>query len=148
MFLFARVALAAEPITMTEVLPSPPDAVRAALAEAMAAGPMAPDVLSLEVLARGRCDTLRATVGSRWAPMSYVYERCPTATGWREALVQSDAFDAYEITWELLPDAAGTRVSYTVHVEPRLPLPDGYVASRTRASMKTVLATLAARLAR
>jgi hypothetical protein len=132
-------------VTMTEVVPASPESLRSVLADPLVARSLSTELVSLELLSQGSCATLRATVGSPWVPVSYTYERCPTATGFRERLLESDTMNTYEVDWRLVPEGAGTRLSYTVRVDTKLPMPRSYLLSRTRASMRTAIERLLAR---
>jgi carbon monoxide dehydrogenase subunit G len=143
-------ALAGEPVervsddgtvTFTEVVPEDREALLRVLGDPKAVAAMSPDVKSLEVLAQGRCTTLRATVTSAFVPVTYTYERCPTATGFRDRLLESDVMRVYDIEWTLVPEGDGTRVTYSARIDATL-APKSYIVSKTRASMRALLARL------
>jgi hypothetical protein len=70
---------------------------------------------------------------------------CPTASGMRTELVQSDTFRTLDSEWTVRPVAAGTEISYSYRAELSLPLPGWLVRRSTLGEISSVMDALAAR---
>lgn len=124
------------------VIPAPIEAVRAALGDPIAAARFSPDITTIQYLTRERCPTLRVETGVSFAPVSYDYRRCATATGWHETLLASKALAVYEVRWTFEEVETGTKVSYDVAIQPSFPAPAFLLARQMRTSITTFLERL------
>jgi hypothetical protein len=70
---------------------------------------------------------------------------CPTASGMRTELVQSDTFRKLNSEWTVRPVAAGTEIAYSYRAELSLPLPSWLVRRSTLGEISNVMDELAAR---
>lgn len=126
------------------VVPDGELAVRAALFDPEAAAALPPEVLAVHTIATGKCVTLGVTVKGAWDPLRYTTQRCPTVTGYRYQLLQSDTITRYEAEWSLLPHVGGgTEVTYRIRTEVDLPVPNSIIRQNVLISAKdTVLALI------
>lgn len=108
------------------------DAVRALLGDVEREASLSPMIRDVLVVgAEGRCAKVRKHTRGLLRPFELVALRCPTTTGWREALVESADFTEYATEWRVAPADAGTRVEYRVRAGLRLAFP----AAAVRAGM-------------
>ncbi|MCA9491393.1 MAG: SRPBCC family protein [Myxococcales bacterium] len=143
MLLAVSVALAAPPeverradgafVGQVVVEGADPDGVRAKLADpawvATASGG-ATEVTATE--ARDGCLRTSRLTRNAIKDVVYVVDRCPTADGYAEKLVSSNAFDAYVSTWAVRPDPGGARIIYTIDMKTSLMVPQFVVDQQTR----------------
>jgi hypothetical protein len=136
-------------VVITTVVPQSEAEVRAALADPEQAALLAPEVLGVTTLTRGTCVTLGVTVKGAWDPLKYTAKRCPTARGFKYALLQSDTLTAYEAEWSLVPQASGgTEVTYRVRTEVDLPVPKALVKKGMLQSARDTLLALVKKVTR
>ncbi len=122
-------------------------AVRAALLDPAAAAALPPEVLAVDTIATGKCVTLGVTVKGAWDPLRYTAQRCPTVTGYRYHLLQSDSITRYEAEWSLLPHVGGgTEVTYRIITEVDLPVPNALIRQSVLVSAKDTMLALIKRL--
>lgn len=123
--------------------------VRALITDPQAAASLTAEILSIKTLSRGECLTLGVTVKGAWDPLTYTSQRCPTATGFKYKLVESDDITVYEAEWKLVPlTTGGTKVTYRIKTEIDLPVPQSLVRKGVIDSAKDTIRALIAKLAR
>ncbi len=76
----------------------------------------------------------------------YTIRQCPTGHGYLSTLVQSADFAAYESEWSVAAEGAGSRLTYRVRVEPKLPLPLGLITGTIRGDVLAMMEAFAAKL--
>lgn len=64
----------------------------------------------------GRCLLVRVENPTPLMTLSWLTRRCPTEVGYHGALVDSNAFEAYEESWTIEPTAQGSRATYRLRV--------------------------------
>jgi hypothetical protein len=97
---------------------------------------------------RDDCDELVTKTRGLFRPLRYRSRRCRTADGYRDRLVESEDFSAYETTWALREVDGGTEVTVRVHTEVNLPVPKSAVEKRSRKSVGEMLEALADKILR
>lgn len=147
------VAHAAEPVVteaedgtvkLVQELAASPERVRAVLGDPIASSKLSDDVLDIEVVPKGTCQLVTISTRGMFRPLVCTYERCPTATGWREELSRSDDFREYFVDWAVEPAGEATRVTYQVRSVVNLKVPKAMVQREVRKSAKEVLVALEA----
>lgn len=151
-------AIAAEPTTTVDsggtvqvecFVAASESEVRALITDPHVAAKLTPDILAIKTLTKGECLTLGVTVTGAWDPLTYTSQRCPTATGFKYKLLQSDDITAYEAEWKLEPQTdGGTKVTYRIKTEIDLPVPQSLVRKGVIASAKETIQHLIEKLAR
>lgn len=155
--LIIAAALAVEPsvaqqsdgtIVARVVVAAPPDAVRAVLADPVACGKLAPEVLSVTSTAAGQCAMIDSSSRGAWSPLHWRSLRCPTPTGWRYDLVSSTDFEAMHTEWSVTDGLNGTtNVELRTHTELHLTgVPDAVISQGMLSSAKETLVRLVARV--
>jgi hypothetical protein len=120
--------------------------VRAAIPGLQQAG-VNSNVLSVSAAPDGSCTAFSRTTRGLYRPLQLRTRFCPTSTGWREFLVSSDDFTAYEAEWTLRPSSdGGTQVQLRVKSDINLMVPDGLLRSGTIAGVKETFDALVRRL--
>lgn len=94
----------------------------------------------------GSCVLGHATSPSAFKTVVYTVRHCPTDTGWKGTLVDSNAFDTYGVLWEVEPQEGGSRVSYTLTMTTSLPIPNWVISGTTRRGVEHLLARVEAAL--
>lgn len=118
--------------------------VRSALADAETALSLSESVLGVNVLHRsGTCDLVEVTCKGVWEPLRYTIRRCATVDGFEENLVASEDFSAERAVWHLEAVPGGTRVSFALDSQTRLPIPRPLLEARMRSSAVETLVNLA-----
>ena len=148
----APAAQAAEPlpagndkvVTSQVTVPCSIEQVQKHLADAEVVTGLSPDVLSVDSKPAGNCQRLTVSVKGLLSPMRYITERCPTAKGYTERLVQSEDFSTQSTDWELKSVEGGTQVTLRILAMPKLPVPDAIIYSRVKASSVNTLERFAA----
>ena len=152
--LFTSSAHAGDPVVQVEdsgvvvgriVVDAPRDQVLTEVPN-MSASTNDPAVLSVSFTPDGPCrNYLRKTKGL-WSPLQMQTRLCPTATGWREFLTQSDDFDAYTVEWNLSDRGNGTTVELRVHSDPNIAVPAALVRQNMVGSVRGTLLDLLQRM--
>jgi hypothetical protein len=107
------------------------------------------NVLEAKVVPNGLCRNIFRKTKGLWRPLEMNTQFCPTTSGWREFLVESSDFNAYETEWVLRPQpGGGTQVQLRVVSDVNLTLPAGMVRDSTVQSVRETLATLLERVFR
>lgn len=57
------------------------------------------------------CHAIFRQTRGLWKPFEMRTRLCPTDTGWRESLVSSEDWDAYDVEWVVEPRTKGTMLS-------------------------------------
>ncbi len=128
-------------------LPASPDAVRRILADARDLTLRPPDVLSVEVTPRDTCQEIRGRTRGLFRPLTYRTLRCPTATGYRESLLEVGDFKVYDAEWRIEPVEGGSCVTFRAAADPDLPVPRALVLENVKRSTVVVITALRDRLA-
>lgn len=105
---------------------------------------LTPGVLEVTHAPRGRCEVVTVLTEGLWRPLSYTAQRCPIDDGWRETLVSSPDFDGYFAEWHLVPEGEGTRVTFQVRLDIKLPVPDRLVDNGLMSSTRDTVVLLLA----
>jgi hypothetical protein len=124
-----------------------PAEVRKALLDGEALAETSPDVRDAVATPAGPCQRMALEVKGLFSPFEVQTERCETADGWVERLVDSDVFTAWESTWTVsATPEGGTLLHYAVRTELDLPVPASMVRQRTARSVHRTLDHVAASL--
>ena len=129
------------------VVSASPEAVRAVLADAGDLGLRTADVLSVEVVPRDACVEVHVSTRGLTRPLTYRALRCPTASGYRESLLETGDFKKYESEWRIESFEGGSRVSFRVVVDPDVPVPRVVVLQNVKRSTAAAVVRLRDRLA-
>lgn len=91
------------------------------------------------------CQLIHMEVTGLAKPFQVRTERCPTAQGWVERLVESKVFTRWDAQWTVVRLADDlTRVEYVIHTDLKLPVPRRTLLKRSQASVHGSLQQLAA----
>lgn len=124
-------------------LAADPSEVRRLLADAPRVAEMTPDVVSATAIGLGACEQVSLAVRGLFRPFSVVTERCPTADGWSETLIEGGVFTAWDSAWTVTPDDGGTRVTYQFRADLSFPVPPGLLQQRAARSLRYNLLAVA-----
>jgi hypothetical protein len=127
------------------VVEAPESAVRAAIPELQASG-VNSNVLSVVQTRDGSCTAIQRSTRGLYRPLQLSTRFCPTAQGWREWLVSSEDFTAYEAEWTLVPTADGTTVQFRVKSGVNLMVPQSMLTSGTVSGVKETFEALLRKL--
>lgn len=120
--------------------------VREALSDPVKAGQLSPEVLSVASTPSGTCEVVTVQTQGAWDPLNYRGMRCPTETGWRTTLLDSDDFSALDVEWKLVAAEGGTDVEYRVKTEVDLAVPQSLVRKGMERSARNTLLSLLERV--
>lgn len=153
-FFLGGQAMAAEPTLSTPtveadgtvriemMVSSTPAEVRAILEDPVRACKLSPDVATATRGATsGPCTELNVSARAPGSTLDYRSSRCRTATGWRESLVESDAFTRMDSEWTVESTEAGTKVVLRVRTAVT-GLPDFLVRSSVTRSVSATATNL------
>lgn len=121
-----------------------PTAVRSVIPDVQQ-GPSS-NVLSTEHVADGSCFKIVRRTKGLWNPLTMNTRLCPTSTGWRESLISSDDFNAYETEWSVRDDNGQSAVQIKVKSEVNFLVPNSLVQSGAIQGMRESFATLLRKL--
>jgi hypothetical protein len=128
------------------VVDATPDQVRAAIGEVQGKVRVT-NVLDLKLIPDGACASITRTTRGLLSPMTMKTRLCPTPDGWREWLVESSDFNAYETTWKVSPQEGGrARVEILVKSELSFLAPKALVRQGTVKGIHESFAAVLARL--
>lgn len=101
-------------------------------------------VLDLTAQPDGECSLITRTTRGVWRPLEMRTRLCPTAGGWREKLVESADFDAYDTEWDIAADPATGRMRVQLAMKSDIAgaVPDALVRQATISGVKSTFATL------
>jgi hypothetical protein len=120
--------------------------IRAAIPELQEAGHSS-SVLEARIVKDGSCSSVFRKTRGLIRPLEMQTRFCPTTTGWRESLVSSADFNAYETEWVVRPQpGGGTSVQLRVVSGVNLMVPEALVRSSTVSGVRESLASLIQRL--
>ncbi len=140
-----------EPLIQTEepgtivtrlLVPATEAEVRAVLDDPYAFASFTPDVQELDVQTRGRCKLLRFRSRGFIDSFQYSTQRCPSATGWVETLLESDDFTRYDADIALEPVVGGTAITYKLSVGIDIPVPDVVISKNVKRSARLTMQAL------
>ncbi len=108
-------ASASDEVSQDVVVRMDADQVRAVLADTSLAMSMSKDIISHRIEDDAPCQLVHITTRGLTEPLKYTVRRCPTATGFKETLVQGDSMiEAMEVEWRTSPHEGGTKVRLSV----------------------------------
>lgn len=86
-------------------------------------------VFEMKKVPDGKCSSIFRKTRGLWSPLEMNTRICPTAKGWREYLVSSEDYDAYDVEWIVQPTDGGSDVMLSVRSEINLAVPTSLVQS-------------------
>jgi hypothetical protein len=120
-----------------------PEALRARLSDPTWLPTISRDGTEVSVVRPdGPCQVLQSVSPSTFLTVRYQTRRCPTADGFHSTLIESNAFSTYETSWTILPDGAGARVTYRIHVVSTLWVPKGVIRRNVRSGIESMLVNM------
>jgi hypothetical protein len=120
--------------------------IRAAIPDLQKTG-VSSSVLEARIVPDGSCSSVFRKTRGLARPLEMQTRFCPTATGWRESLVASEDFNAYETEWVIRPQpGGGSQVQLRVVSDVNLMVPSSLVRSSTISGVRESLTDLLARL--
>ncbi len=152
---FALAASAAAPAVSTDangvvhataVVSASPEKALALIRDPMAMHALGTGEGTLTATPSNACFDVRYLYETTLATVAYTARGCPTATGFRTDLVQSDSFAAMSSEWVVRAVPGGTELAYTYRQDLNLPVPDWMIRKRTEASVTAVITGLIAKL--
>lgn len=131
------------------IVPAPAPDVRAAVESPIETGALSPEVMSVDLVETddAGCEVLQTSTRGLFRPLTYRSRRCRTEGGWRDELLESEDFSAYEAEWVLEEVDGGTAVTVSIQTELNLPIPRGMIEKRQRKTVIEILDNLAAKVA-
>lgn len=149
--LLSSIALAGPPVMATDgdaltgvvQLDVEPTVVRQALQDPTFLPTISKDGTQVTVLGTdGACQIVQSVSPSAFLTVRYKTRRCPTATGFHSTLIESNAFSAYDTSWAIEPNAAGTQVTYRIELVSTLWVPRGVVRRGVRNGIESFLTNM------
>ncbi|MGC6492100.1 MAG: hypothetical protein ACON5B_04600 [Myxococcota bacterium] len=128
------------------LIDAPPAEVRAAVQQMHEQESPGLNVLSVDLKARGNCQTITRTTRGLMTPLKLETQRCPTEKGWREWLVASKDFTTYDVEWDVTRAGAGTEVHLRVNTQLAFSAPTSLVQMGTRNAIRESLADVIRRV--
>jgi hypothetical protein len=125
---------------------APEATIRSAIPELLQASEHFQNVLAIQMTPDGSCRRIFRRTKGLWAPLEMYTRLCPTQRGWRELLVKSDDYDAYDVEWSLSPNGARTDVRLTVRSSVDLPVPSVMIRQGAIGGIQETFAELLRRL--
>ena len=105
------------------------------------------NVLSVSASPDGSCTAYSRTTRGLMRPLELRTRFCPTSTGWREWLVSSNDFTAYEAEWTIKPSTdGGSQVQLRVKSDVNLMVPESLLRSGTIQGVRETLDALVRKL--
>ncbi|MFK7930797.1 MAG: hypothetical protein AB8H79_21620 [Myxococcota bacterium] len=93
----------------------------------------------------GPCLRLKSTSPSSVMTVKYRTKRCPTSTGFRSTLIDSNAFKSYTTSWVFKDIGNGkSTATYTIMANSSLWVPEGIVRRQTRLGIERMLTNVQA----
>lgn len=92
----------------------------------------------------GSCQLLTSTSPSSVMTVEYKTRRCPTKTGFKSTLRESNAFKSYTTSWTFEPTPTGTRATYRIDANSSLWVPEAIVRRQTRIGIERMLTNVQA----
>lgn len=130
-------------VTVACTVAAPEATVREALSDPVAVAYWSGQTLSAVATPSGPCAKLGMKVSGAFSPIHLDVLSCPTRTGWKLSLLESDTVTSFGAEWTVQAvDASHTRVSYAVHSDVNLPVPDSLVRKNVLAGAKQALQAL------
>lgn len=105
-------------------LSAPVDEVRSLLGDPERMNRVLKSESQTEISQQGDCILQKTHQPHPIAAVDFVIRTCPTTTGWKTTLVESDDIERMDVEWKLAPMASGTAVTYSLDVESTMVLPD------------------------
>ena len=153
---FVLLARADDPTVATEAdgtlvgrifVPADESVVRSFLANPIDAIRLSPEVTEAQSTAEGGCAVVTVEAQGPWDALHYRARLCPTESGWRSTLLESEDFQRLDVEWQLEPTSGGTAVEYRVRSEIDLGIPQFLVRGGTERSIRGTLLALVHRVA-
>ncbi len=117
--------------------------IRLVVDDPVRCGSLSPEVVSLTTAPpQGDCQELFTETRGLFRPLRVRSQRCRTADGWEEALIESDDFSQYASSWSLHEVDGQTEVTLRVRTEVGLPVPTSVVETRSKKSVGEILENL------
>lgn len=147
----ASVCFAAEPtmhvndagLTVSTVVASDEESVRAVLNDSNATYALSPDLVSYSVVEQGRCDEITTEAPGLFSNMRMRTLRCRQTDGtWSDKLIDSDDFEQYDVTWTIKEVDGGVQVVYHLKAELSMPVPDKMLYQKAGDAAKNQLQNL------
>lgn len=104
------------------------------------------NVLAVRETPDGDCRRIDRTTRGLLQPLTMRTRWCPTPKGWREYLVQSDDYTAYDVEWTVEARGAQSEVAVRVRSDVNLMVPSSLVRSGTLQALDEGFAALVKRL--
>ena len=130
----------------TAIVAAPPEKPLALISDPLAMHAIGTGDGTLTATPNNACFDLRYRYEATLATVAYTARACPTSTGFRTDLVQSDSFAAMSSEWVVRAVPGGTELVYTYRQDLNIPVPDWMIRKRTEASVTTLMTGLVAKL--
>ena len=119
------------------------DSFSASAAKRMASS--SPEVLAFEPEGEpaGGCQVYAVKTKGLWSPLTYRSKRCRTTTGYRDTLIESDAFKTMTSEWTVTAAGEGaTKIAFVGDLELSFPVPKKLLSSSRVKGMQNTLTKL------
>ncbi len=91
----------------------------------------------------GACERLRLTVRGLFSPFVVDTRRCRTAKGYRETMIASDDFEAYDVIWDIEPAGEHSMISFRAKNVLSISIPEGLQIRESKKVMAKTVKNLA-----
>jgi len=125
-------------------VPFSADTVLDFMADGARAHRLAPTTFKAQRLGEdGTCERLRLTVRGLFSPFKIDTRRCRTANGYRETMIASEDFEAYEVIWEVEPVGDDSLISFRAKNVLSISIPEALQIRESKKVMSKTLKNLA-----
>lgn len=128
------------------VIDAPAPEVRQAIAVVVNDPRAYTNVLDVRQTPEGDCRRIDRTTRGVFEPLTMHTRWCPTPKGWREYLVQSDDYNAYDVEWTVEARGTQSEVAVRVRSDVNLMVPSSLVRSGTIQGLDEGFSALVKRL--
>ena len=137
---------AAGVVHASAVVPAPPEKVLAIIRDPVAMHAISNAGGTLRATPSDPCIDVSYLLENPLVTIAYVARACPTPTGFRTDLVQSDSFASMTAEWVVRPVDGGSEVAYVYRQDLNIPVPDWMIRKRTEASITAMMTALVGQL--
>lgn len=133
-------------VRATALVAAPPADALKLIRDPLAIHALSSDEGALKSQPDGDCFALSYERSSPFGVVTYRARACPTASGMRSDLVQSDSFRSMTSVWTVKETAQGTEISYLYDADLSIAVPSFLVRRSTESAITKMMARIVARL--
>jgi len=125
-------------------VPAPADKIMEFIADGQRAHKLAPTTIkTTKIGGDGTCERLRLKVRGVFSPFEVDTKRCRTSKGFRETMIASEDFEAYDVEWVIEPIGDSSMVSFRALNVLSISIPEGLQVRESKKVMAKTVKNLA-----